>query len=51
MRRELGLSPVACCSAARKYGLANDDLSHCHWLVRIPTRVEHGSMNLGQRWR
>jgi len=36
---------------SEKYGLANDDLSHCHWLVRIPTRVEHGSMNLGRRWR
>jgi tRNA/rRNA methyltransferase len=48
MRRELGLSPVALLFGSEKYGLANDDLSHCHWLVRIPTRVEHGSMNLGQ---
>src|SRR5260370_517750 len=23
-------------------------LSHCNWLLRIPTREEHGSMNLGQ---
>jgi tRNA C32,U32 (ribose-2'-O)-methylase TrmJ len=23
-------------------------MSHCHWLLRIPTRPEHGSMNLGQ---
>ncbi len=23
-------------------------MSHCHWLLRIPTREEHGSMNLGQ---
>jgi tRNA C32,U32 (ribose-2'-O)-methylase TrmJ len=23
-------------------------MSHCHWLMRIPTREEHGSMNLGQ---
>src|SRR5438876_560452 len=29
-------------------GLANEDLSYCHWLMRIPTRVEHRSMNLGQ---
>jgi len=33
---------------SEKRGLANDDLSHCHWLMRIPTREEHGSMNLGQ---
>src|SRR5262249_33422758 len=24
------------------------DMSHCHWLMRIPTREEHSSMNLGQ---
>ena len=23
-------------------------MSHCHWLMRIPTREEHRSMNLGQ---
>jgi tRNA C32,U32 (ribose-2'-O)-methylase TrmJ len=28
--------------------LSNDDLSFCHWALRIPTREEHGSMNLGQ---
>jgi tRNA/rRNA methyltransferase len=28
--------------------LSNEDLSHCHWLLRIPTREEHRSMNLGQ---
>jgi len=33
---------------SEKRGLSNDDLSHCHWLLRIPTREEHGSMNLGQ---
>ena len=31
-----------------KSGLANQDLQHCHWLTRIPSRPEHGSMNLGQ---
>lgn len=30
---------------SEKFGLSNDDLSHCHWLIRIPTV---GSMNLGQ---
>lgn len=33
---------------SEKYGLSNDDLSFCHRLLRIPTRPEHGSMNLGQ---
>lgn len=33
---------------SEKFGLSNDDLSHCHWLMRIPTRDEHASMNLGQ---
>jgi tRNA C32,U32 (ribose-2'-O)-methylase TrmJ len=28
--------------------LSNEDLSHCHWLMRIPTCQEHISMNLGQ---
>jgi tRNA/rRNA methyltransferase len=23
-------------------------MSHCHWLMHIPTRDEHASMNLGQ---
>ena len=33
---------------SEKYGLGNEDMAHCHWLMRIPTRGEHGSMNLGQ---
>lgn len=33
---------------SEKHGLSNDDLSWCHWLIRIPTRAEHESMNLGQ---
>jgi tRNA/rRNA methyltransferase len=30
---------------SEKFGLSNDDLSYCHWLVRIGTK---DSMNLGQ---
>jgi tRNA/rRNA methyltransferase len=41
-------SRVALLFGSEKRGLANDDLSHCHWLMRIPTRKEHLSMNLGQ---
>ncbi|HUA82914.1 MAG TPA: TrmJ/YjtD family RNA methyltransferase [Bryobacteraceae bacterium] len=40
--------PVALLFGSEKFGLSNDDMSHCHWLLRIPTREEHGSMNLGQ---
>jgi tRNA/rRNA methyltransferase len=33
---------------SEKFGLSNEDLSLCHWLMTIPTRAEHESMNLGQ---
>ena len=33
---------------SEKFGLSNQDMSHCHWLMHIPTRDEHTSMNLGQ---
>jgi TrmH family RNA methyltransferase len=33
---------------SEKFGLSNKDMSHCHWLLNIPTRDEHASMNLGQ---
>lgn len=46
MRKSAG--PVALLFGSEKFGLGNDDMSHCHWLARIPTREEHGSMNLGQ---
>jgi TrmH family RNA methyltransferase len=39
---------VALLFGSEKRGLANDDLSHCHWLMHILTRKEHVSMNLGQ---
>jgi tRNA/rRNA methyltransferase len=31
-----------------KHGLSNEELAYCHRLLRIPTRHEHISMNLGQ---
>jgi TrmH family RNA methyltransferase len=46
-RLRTGVS-VALLFGSEKRGLANDDLSHCHWLLHIPTREEHVSMNLGQ---
>jgi tRNA C32,U32 (ribose-2'-O)-methylase TrmJ len=33
---------------SEKFGLSNRDMSYCHWLMHIPTREEHFSMNLGQ---
>lgn len=33
---------------SEKFGLSNEDMSHCHSLVRIPTLPAHRSMNLGQ---
>jgi TrmH family RNA methyltransferase len=48
IRSRLKSSRVALLFGSEKRGLSNDDFSHCHWLMRIPTREEHGSMNLGQ---
>jgi len=48
IRKELARGPVALLFGTEKTGLSNDDLSHCHWLMRIPTREQHISMNLGQ---
>ncbi len=48
MRRRLKTGRVALLFGSEKRGLSNQDFSHCHWLVRIPTRAEHPSMNLAQ---
>jgi tRNA/rRNA methyltransferase len=54
IRKQLGKgtarkSPrVALLFGSEKFGLSNDDLSHCQWLMNIPTREENISMNLGQ---
>ncbi len=48
IRRQLVAGRVALLFGSEKAGLSNQDLSHCHWLLRIPTREEHISMNLGQ---
>jgi tRNA/rRNA methyltransferase len=46
--RALSAAPAALLFGSEKFGLSNDDLSHCHWLMRIPTVDEDLSMNLGQ---
>jgi tRNA/rRNA methyltransferase len=48
LRKHLREGRVALLFGSEKRGLSNSDLSYCHWLLRIPTREEHGSMNLGQ---
>lgn len=48
IRRHLESGRVALLFGSEKTGLSNHDLSHCHWLLHIPTRDEHVSMNLGQ---
>ena len=48
LRKQLAGSRVALLFGSEKRGLSNEDLSHCDWLLRIPTREEHRSMNLGQ---
>ena len=46
--RKMVTAPVALLFGSEKFGLSNEDMSLCHWLIRIPTRAEHESMNLGQ---
>jgi tRNA/rRNA methyltransferase len=48
VRGQLALGRVALLFGSEKRGLANADLSHCNFLMRIPTRDDHSSMNLGQ---
>lgn len=48
IRQQLQTSPVALLFGSEKIGLTNEDFSHCHWLLHIPTQEEHISMNLGQ---
>jgi TrmH family RNA methyltransferase len=46
--KALAAGPVALLFGSEKFGLSNEDLSHCHWLMRIPTTSLNLSMNLGQ---
>ncbi len=48
IRKHLASGRAALVFGTEKFGLSTRDLSHCHWLMRIPTREEHISMNLGQ---
>jgi len=48
IRKRLGTGDVALLFGSEKFGLSNEDMSHCHWLIRIPTCDDNISMNLGQ---
>lgn len=48
LRSHSATGSAALVFGSEKYGLGVEDMAHCQWLMRIPTREEHGSMNLGQ---
>ena len=48
IRRKMPAGQVALLFGSEKFGLSNEDMSHCHWLMRIPTVDQSRSMNLGQ---
>lgn len=48
IRSHMKSGRVAILFGSEKRGLANEDISYCHWLMRIPTSELNVSMNLGQ---
>src|SRR5215469_1291992 len=48
VQADLGNTRVALLFGSEKIGLTNDDFSHCHWLMTIPTHEANISLNLGQ---
>jgi tRNA/rRNA methyltransferase len=40
--------PVALLFGSEKFGLSNEDMAHCNWLLHIDTPGTNESMNLGQ---
>jgi TrmH family RNA methyltransferase len=48
IRKRLASGRVAMLFGSERTGLSNEAFSHCDWLIRIATRDEHRSINLGQ---
>ncbi len=48
IRTALRSGRAALLFGSEKIGLTNEDFTHCHWLLSIPTDKQHISMNLGQ---
>jgi len=45
---EGGQHPVALLFGRERYGLTNDEMQRCHFLVHIPSNEEYNSLNLSQ---
>jgi TrmH family RNA methyltransferase len=48
IRNQLRSGRVALLFGSEKIGLTNEDFTHCHRLLQIPTQKDHISMNLAQ---
>ncbi len=48
IRTHLETRKAALVFGSEKFGLSNDDLSHCDWVLSVPTSEACPSMNLGQ---
>jgi len=48
IRKQLRSGGVALLFGSEKIGLTNQDFTHCHWLLQVPTQPNHISMNLAQ---
>ena len=48
IRKHLAAGNLALLFGSEKFGLTNEEMAYCNWLTRIPSREQHGSMNLGQ---
>jgi TrmH family RNA methyltransferase len=48
IRTALRSGRVGLLFGSEKIGLTNEDFTHCHWLLNIPTDEQNISMNLGQ---
>jgi TrmH family RNA methyltransferase len=48
LKKQRKRTRLALVFGSEKTGLSKDDLGRCHTIVRIPTRIECPSMNLGQ---
>ena len=48
IRRNMARGPVALLFGSEKFGLSNEDMAHCNWLLHIDTPGTNESMNLGQ---
>lgn len=48
IQHEHSTHKVAIIFGTERYGLANEDLEHCHYIIQIPTRDDYRSLNLAQ---